>query len=273
MTTIAFSGRSPERRAGAAAPPRPAPSPFQRRRDVVCVFQRDPDLLAGLDADTVELLRRRAVAARLRVEPGSWKPPTAEERSGASLGLLVVEGAFIRTIEVQGRRCHELVGAGDVLRPWDDVASSVAQAPSWRALEPASLAVLDERFAAVAARWPSVMAALLERGVQRSRRLAINLALVAERRADVRMLMLLWHLADRWGRVTGDGLHLPLRLTHEILGDLASVRRPTASSALNALARDGEVVRRDDGSWLLTGSPPARAGRPAARSAPAAPTA
>ena len=29
--------------------------------------------------------------------------------------------------------------------------------------------------------------------------------------------MLLWYLAERWGRVTPDGVIVPLRLTHETL--------------------------------------------------------
>ena len=40
--------------------------------------------------------------------------------------------------------------------------------------------------------------------------------------------MLLWHLAERWGRVGRDGVILSKRLTHSVLADLAS-RARTAS--------------------------------------------
>jgi len=40
-----------------------------------------------------------------------------------------------------------------------------------------------------------------------------------------------------------------------MLGQLVGARRPTISAALGELARAGEVVRTDTGTWLLTGSP------------------
>ncbi|MDX6554241.1 MAG: family transcriptional regulator, cyclic receptor protein, partial [Miltoncostaeaceae bacterium] len=75
-------------------------------------------------------------------------------------------------------------------------------------------------------------------------------------RVDRRLKALFWHLAERWGRVSGDGVVVPLALTHRILGQLVGARRPTVSTALSELASSGELVRRDDGSWLLRGDPP-----------------
>ncbi len=256
MATIATTDGSSRRQARASVALRSTFGALGRQTDAVRVFREDPDLLAGLDARTAELLSHRAVAPRVWIDAGPWQPPPAIEELRRSLGLLVVDGLLMRTLHVHGRCCHEIVGAGDLLRPWDDVDSSVADATSWRALERASVAVLDERFSAIALRWPAVGAQLLARSVQRSRSLAINLAIVCERRADRRLHMLLWHLADRWGRVTPEGVHLPLRLTHEILGDLACIRRPTASSALTCLARNEQIARRPDGTWLLTGPAP-----------------
>ena len=71
--------------------------------------------------------------------------------------------------------------------------------------------------------------------------------------------------------MSGDGVVVPLALTHRILGQLVGARRPTVSTALGELAERGELVRRVDGSWVLRGSPPdasalgrrrAMAGRP-----------
>jgi CRP/FNR family cyclic AMP-dependent transcriptional regulator len=56
--------------------------------------------------------------------------------------------------------------------------------------------------------------------------------------------------------VSGDGVIVPLALTHRILGQLVGARRPTVSTALSELAERGELVRRADGSWLLRGEPP-----------------
>lgn len=223
-------------------------------RDGVRVFDAEPDLLTGLGPAESDLLRRRAVSPQLWIEPGPWSPPDA---LAGSIGLLVVDGLMIRTVELDGRRCPELVGAGDVLRPWDEQDASIAHTTTWRALERTTAAVLDDQFARIVCRWPSIVAELLSRTVQRSRSLAFQLAIAHVRHAELRLHMLMWHLADRWGRVTPDGVHLPLPLTHEVIAQIACMRRPTASSALNALARGGELARRADGTWLLTGSPPA----------------
>ena len=52
------------------------------------------------------------------------------------------------------------------------------------------------------------------------------------------------------------GVALPLVLSHRLLGGLVGARRPTVSTALTELARRREIVRRDDGTWLLAGEAP-----------------
>jgi hypothetical protein len=228
---------------------------FRNVQDAVRIFEVEPGLLDGLDVRSAEFLRRRAFAPKLWVEEGPWEPPSDDTLRRGSFGLLLVDGLMVRTVSLEGRRCPELVGAGDLLRPWDDLDGSLPHAHSWTALERTSLAVLDERFSAAVCRWPGVMVQLLDRTVQRSRWLAFCLAIAHVRHADVRLRLLFWHLADRWGRVTPQGVHLPLRLTHEMLAELSCMQRPTASTAITALSRRGEVARRPDGTWLLTGSP------------------
>jgi hypothetical protein len=114
----------------------------------------------------------------------------------------------------------------------------------------------DRRFAAEAARYPEVTAALFDRLGERSVRLATTQAISQLTRVDRRLKALFWHLAERWGRVTGDGVVVPLALTHRILGQLVGARRPTVSTALSELSDRGELVRRPDGAWLLRGDPP-----------------
>jgi len=233
------------------------------RTDLVRVFEEDPDLLEGLDARATDLLRRRATVPKLWIEPGAWEPPPDGGDRNTCFGLLVLGGLMLRTLHLDGRECPELVGSGDLLRPWvgAEEDGSVTSAVTWTALERTTLAVLDERFAVTVCSYPSIMCQLLTRAVERSRTLAFHLAIAHVRHAETRLHMLLWHLADRWGRVTPDGVHVPLALTHERLAHLVCMRRPTASSALQRLARAGELRRRADGTWLLTGSPPSRAGR------------
>ena len=73
---------------------------------------------------------------------------------------------------------------------------------------------------------------------------------------EVRLLIVLWHFADRWGRMSTAGVKLPLPLSHGLLAGIVGARRPTVSTALGAL-RDQGLVERTEGGWLLRGDPPA----------------
>ena len=66
----------------------------------------------------------------------------------------------------------------------------------------------------------------------------------------------MWHLAERWGRVTPAGIFVPLPLGHQRLADLVGAHRPSVTSALGELTRGGAISRRDDGVWVLHGAPP-----------------
>ncbi len=235
-------------RLGGATPLSAADGPVQ-------VFAREPDLLAGVDPATAEVLRRRVAVATCRLPEGEWEPPSDPDPS--ELGLLVLDGLLIRCVSLDGRECPELVGSGDLLRPWDgQELLSLSHTTSWRVLQPTRLAVLDRNFAAIAGRFPTIVSALLSRSMERSRAISLNLAIAHVRQARPRLLMLLWHLADRWGRVTPSGVLVPLPLTHELLARLTCMRRPTASTALQELTRSGDLERQPDGGWLLTGDPP-----------------
>jgi CRP/FNR family transcriptional regulator, cyclic AMP receptor protein len=76
----------------------------------------------------------------------------------------------------------------------------------------------------------------------------------------VRLRMLFWQLADRWGRVHPDGVRLRLPVTHDVLADLVAARRPTVSSALADLSQRGLVERAGDVWWLYGGPPGELAG-------------
>ena len=64
-----------------------------------------------------------------------------------------------------------------------------------------------------------------------------------------------WHFAGRWGRVRGDGVLLPLRLTHTVLADLVAACRSTVTTALSDLSKRG-LIRPVDEGWLLLGEAP-----------------
>lgn len=218
------------------------------------VLELDPALAEDLDAEQQAAARRAAVAPLLALPAGAWSPLVLTSHPG-DLGLLVLEGLLVRDVRVAGTTSTELVGAGDVLRPGDHDGDDapVPYGVGWTVLEPARVAVLDRRFATLTARWPEITSAVMARAVGRTRRLAFQQAVGHLTRVDTRLLLLLWHLADRWGRVDRDGVLLPLRLTHQTLGRLVGARRPSVTTALNQLAQRELIARRADGSWLLLG--------------------
>jgi hypothetical protein len=130
---------------------------------------------------------------------------------------------------------------------------------TWRALGVLRLAVLDRRWSVRMCQYPDVGIALCARALLRSRRLANTLVIASHPRLDERLWLLLWEFADRYGTVHGDGVHLQLPLTHEVLAEPAAARRPSVSTALSRLVRSGQIERRD-GLWVLYGKPPRHGG-------------
>ena len=123
-------------------------------------------------------------------------------------------------------------------------------------LEPTRLAVLDQGLVTRMSPWPQLGVELFARGTRRAHALAVTLAIAHHQRVDDRLLLTLWHLADRWGRVRPDGIAVPLPLSHQRLADLVGAHRPSVTTAMGELARGGAVSRRGDGIWMLHGAPP-----------------
>jgi CRP/FNR family cyclic AMP-dependent transcriptional regulator len=90
----------------------------------------------------------------------------------------------------------------------------------------------------------------------RARTLAFHLAVCHLVTVEERLLMILWHFAERWGRVTPRGVVLRLHLTHELLAGVVGARRPPVTTALSSLAQKGLVRRDQGGVWVLSGPPP-----------------
>jgi hypothetical protein len=132
---------------------------------------------------------------------------------------------------------------------------------TWDVLEPTRIAWLDAPFAVALRRWPELGGALLERSHRRFSRLALSQAISQLTRVDERVLIQLWHLAERWGRVRPDGVLLPVRLTHRVLARLIGARRPSVTTAVGSLERRGLLTRQPEGGWVLHGSPPEALGR------------
>ena len=87
--------------------------------------------------------------------------------------------------------------------------------------------------------WPQIVHALLRRAVRRTMELNVHRAATCHPRADARIALLLWHLAERWGIVEPDGILVPLPLTHRLIGQLVGAERPSVSHALARLSSAG----------------------------------
>jgi hypothetical protein len=193
----------------------------------------------------------------VRVAKGGWDTG-ARHREPDGFGLLVLSGFVVRRVGRAGRFGAELLGPGDLLRPWQAVGPFATRPfePVWSVAASAELALLDAGFARRAAPFPAVAIQLVDRAMLRSRHLALALAIVQQPRVDRRLHWLFWHLADRWGRSGPEGVRVELPLTHSLLGELVAARRPSVTTALSSLGAAGKV-ERDGGSWLLRGGPPA----------------
>jgi CRP/FNR family transcriptional regulator, cyclic AMP receptor protein len=221
------------------------------------VLVDDPDLAGALEGRRLRTAQRDLIAATMIAYEGPWEPEHDAESVRGGIGMLLLDGLVVRRVGRTGRFGAELLGPGDLMRPWqhDGEDATLPFDTSFRVIEQTRLALLDLRFAARAAPYPEVTGALVGRAMQRSRILVVNMAIAHHPRVDRRLLMLMWHLADRWGRVTPEGIRIPLRLTHQLLADLVASRRPSVTTGLQQLTREGQLSRSGD-AWMLHGEPP-----------------
>ena len=226
----------------------------QRR---VHLLDADPELGRLLQGQRLVDARRDLLCRLHTLERGPWDAERLRTAGPEHVGLLLIDGVVAREIALEDNVSAELLGPGDIVRPWQ------AQPPSqlmradvrWTVVEEARVAILDRHFAVQLARYPEVNAMLIDRLTERAQRLAMMQAISQLNGVERRLLALFWHLSERWGRVLRDGISVPVPLPHRVIAQLVGARRPTVSTALGTLADRGELVRRADGGWLLTGEP------------------
>jgi hypothetical protein len=229
--------------------------PEPGRQKAVSLLRELPELGEQLTPEVREAAERQLLAAVVTLAEGRWQPEL--QIAPGHLGFMVLDGLMTRDVSVRRTTCAEIIGPGDLLRPYDHdgAAAPVPFDIHWNVVQETRLAVLDRRFATMAAQFPEVPAALIASAVQRSSWLAFRLLINSVTRVDVRLLLLFWHLADRYGRVTAEGTFVPVPLTHQLLGKLIGAQRPSVTTALGQLADRG-MVERADGGWRLHGDPP-----------------
>lgn len=221
------------------------------------VLLADPDLAAAVPEPQRESAQRASVAAALFIAPGTWDAKADAHRIERGYGILVLDGLLMRRVGFGNRLGGELLGRGDLLRPQehDGEEATLPFEATWRVLSPLRLALLDRPWTQRMAPFPDVGVELTARAMRRARRLATMFTIALHPKLDQRLHLLLWELADRYGRVHPDGVHIDLPLTHELISQLGGAQRPSVSTAIARLGYRGLVDRTQSG-WLLRGDPP-----------------
>lgn len=257
----------PEPSSPAEPEPRSARSPASRLQPagVARLLDVDPDLGRNLPDQIKASAGRQAIAEVRSLAPGAWRPAEDPTVTETTYGFLVLEGALVRRIAIGTRHSAELLGAGDFLRPQQpdsDEYAIVTHEATWQAIDEVQLALLSEDLIQGLAALPGVLPELAARAVQRSRTLALRLAIVQVPNLEQRLHLLLWHLADRWGRRERGAVVLSLRLTQGLLAELISAQRTSVNTALKRLVACGTLERRGTGRWALRGDPPNQSALP-----------
>jgi CRP/FNR family transcriptional regulator, cyclic AMP receptor protein len=227
---------------------------------LVRLLDVEPELASRLREDDRAEARQRLIATT-HVVPKGGDATAFEETFGRAFGLMVVDGVLLHEVLLAGRPSLQLLGPGDVVVP-HAAPSALSASTRWIAAMPTTVAILDDRLQAPLALWPGLALGLVDRVAQQVERGSVHSAILQMPRVEDRLEAAFWDLTERWGRVTPDGIHLPLRLTHEVLARLVGGRRPTISLALTTLTELGVLARRADGSWLVTGDRPSLAVHP-----------
>ncbi|MBV8432331.1 MAG: Crp/Fnr family transcriptional regulator [Solirubrobacterales bacterium] len=235
--------------ARAPVPRRPHPAPL-----FGYLFDLDDDLAEEVEIRMRVSARQHVTARLLDAETGACDLDSWFASVGRGPGLLIVDGLLAVDTRVADRTITELLGPGDLLQPPGAHEDELVERETlWRALHPSRLALLDSDFVERVRSWPQILNALFRRAERRSDDLDMIRAISSQPRLEVRLVLLLWHLAARWGRVEPAGLRLSLPLTHRLLGQLVAAERPSISHALRRLSQAG-IVTGAAGDWHLHGS-------------------
>ncbi len=203
----------------------------------------DDDLCADIDVRMRFAARHMVTAKVLDAECGGCDLEPWLAAAGRGPGLLLVNGLMAVDTCIAERTSTELLGAGDLLAPALHRDEEMVESRcSWRALEGTRFALLDSEFLDRTRPWPQIVKSLLSRAERRAEDLALLRVIASHPRLEVRLVLLLWHLGGRWGRVEPTGLRLTLPLTHRLLGQLVAAERPSVTHALSRLSDTGVVT-------------------------------
>jgi CRP/FNR family transcriptional regulator, cyclic AMP receptor protein len=225
------------------------------------LFDEDPELrtallgLRGAAARTASELFARS----WRLSRGPWAPAGNPPLQESDCGYLILDGLLLCRVRVGPRCSAELLGAGDLFRT-DDCDThgyaTVASDASFRVLSPMRIVALERDLMARVESLPGIASHFERRLTERVRSLNVRLAIVQVPQLARRLHLVLWHLADRWGRRCSDGALIPFRVSHQVLAEYCSAQRTSVLVAIRELEKSGAVERNKEGLWLLRAQPP-----------------
>lgn len=217
-----------------------------------------------LAPDLAPEVRRRVIAPAVRLEPG---PFTLAEAVAAAdvrgdVGVTVIVDGLVSAVRTVGPRAvRRLHGPGELLELGEGAVGRTLDAR-----RPTTLALLDARIEAAVHRYPRLVQGLMRLGTAQATLAELFAAAGQLPRVEDRLLAALTSFAERWGRVTADGIVLELAVSHEELGELIGAARPTVSIGLQQLREQGRVLPLPEG-FLLPHPPELDGHEPGAASA------
>ena len=226
---------------------------FGESEGTIRLLDAEPSLARGIERSVLDQARETLTAEVRRLEPGPWEAAHKTPSSPLFIGYLILEGAFTREIAVSGRPSMELLGPGDLIRPWvhPRALNVLHVEDEWSLISTGHVAIVGEEFHQQAQAFPSTLTVLMDRVVARARWLGFHVALCQLPRIDHRLLLTFRYVAERWGTESPRGVKIPFRLSHRNLAALIGARRPKVSSALTALGERGLIEQEKDGSWTF----------------------
>lgn len=202
---------------------------------------RRMDLFAGLDDAALVAALDGLPTARL--EAGD---EFVIDRDGV-VCCVVAEGRVALTVLAaeDRERTIGMLEEGDVLvRPLEGVAAPGAHVRCFAA-EDARLHLVGRDRMGAWMHHPTLAGNLVRVMAQQVAERELAVAIALEPKVDRRLLLKLRQLADRWGRVTPDGVRLDLRLTHQELANMVGAARESVTLALGRLAAAGHIEVRN----------------------------
>lgn len=191
----------------------------------------------------------------LLLDRGGFDPSHLIDDPEMSFGILILDGLIMARLEAGRAHTGWLVGADDLLRPWEMSQIALTQSAAWQVLTPARIIRLDTRLLPRLRDEPRLVQDLLARATRTTHWLFAKALVISSPSIEERLVLLFALFGERWGKVRPEGIWIELPLTHALIALLCGARRPSVSVALRSLEERGILMRNSRLGWLLRRAP------------------